>query len=35
VWQLAPGGTVNASGNLDNLNVPPLYRVTDTVFGDL
>jgi hypothetical protein len=35
VWQLAAGGVITAAGNLDNLTIPPVYRVTDSVPSDL
>jgi hypothetical protein len=35
VWQLAAGGVITAPGNLDNLTIPPVYRVTDSVPADL
>src|SRR5882672_12003574 len=35
VWQLAAGGVITAAGNLDNLTIPPVYRVTDSVPADL
>ena len=35
VWQLAAGGVITGAGNLDNLTIPPVYRVTDGVSSDL
>ncbi len=35
VWQLAAGGVITGAGNLDNLTIPPVYRVTDSVPSDL
>jgi hypothetical protein len=35
VWQLAAGGIITGTGNLDNHTIPPVYRVTDSVPADL
>ena len=35
VWQLAAGGVITSAGNLDNLTIPPVYRITDSVPADL
>ena len=35
VRQLAPGGVITAAGNLDNLAVPPVYRITESAPGDV
>ena len=35
VWQLAVGGVITGAGNLDNLTIPPVYRVTDSAPGDV
>ena len=34
VWQLMAGGVITSAGNLDDLTLPPSYRVTDSTPSD-
>ncbi|MBI5364555.1 MAG: hypothetical protein HZA53_15365 [Planctomycetes bacterium] len=34
VYQLAAGGVITGAGNLDNLTIPPVYSITESVAGD-